>query len=61
MGRRTSESQSDAQGRVETGMIGENKAASEVSNSQFYMQAYQAMLARELLINDLHEQDSKHF
>ena len=61
MGRRTREMQSEAQGRVEKSLNGEQKLASERSESHLYVQAYQAILARKLLINDFHELDLKYF
>jgi hypothetical protein len=61
MGRRTQEQQSETQGSVEKSLKGEQKLASEYSDSRLYVLAYQAILARELLINDFHELDLKYF
>lgn len=61
MGRRTRELQSETQGRVEKSLNGEHKLASDDTDNQLYVQAYQAILARELLINDCNEQDPKNF
>jgi hypothetical protein len=61
MGIRVSKQHIETQGRAENSVNGDQKVTSERSDSQLYMQAYQAILARELLINDFHEQDPKYF
>jgi hypothetical protein len=61
MGRGIRNSQSETHGRVEKNLNGEQKLASDANDSQLYVQAYQTILAKELLINDLNEQDPKYF
>ena len=61
MGRRTSKSDNDTQDRVERSLKGDQQTAVDKSESQLQMLAYQAILARELLINDSNEQDPKYF
>lgn len=61
MGRRTRELPHEAQGRVDKSLNGEQQLASDNADNQLYVQAYQAILARELLMNDWNEQDQKYF
>ena len=61
MGRRTSKSDNDTQDRVKSSMQGDQQAIADKSESQLQMLAYQAILARELLINESNEQDPKYF
>ena len=61
MGRRTSKSDNDTQDRVKRSMKGDQQATVDKSESQLQMLAYEAILARELLISDSNEQDPKYF
>ena len=61
MGRRSSKSDNDTQDRVKRCLNGDQQAVLDMSESQLQMLAYQAILARELLINDSNEQDPKYF
>jgi hypothetical protein len=58
---RVSKSKIETQGRGEQLENGERKVSMEGSESRSYTEAYQAILARELLINDLQEEHSKSF
>ena len=61
MGRRTSKSDNDTQDRVKRSMKGDQQATVDKSESQLQMLAYEAILARELLISDSNELDPKYF
>lgn len=49
------------QGRKKTAVVGEHKFSSDLSELRAYTEAYQAMLARELLINNFEEEYCKYF
>jgi hypothetical protein len=61
MGIRVSKQHIETQGRAENSVNRDQKATSERSDSQLTIQAYQTILARELLIGDLNEQNPKYF
>ncbi len=61
MGRETRTSHNESHGRAVNHKNGERKTVADKSENRLYMQAYQAILARELLINDFNEQDRKYF
>jgi hypothetical protein len=55
MPRRVSKSRFETQGRGKSVAAGEKKTSNESSKSQTYTQAYQAILTKELFINDFQE------
>ena len=55
MPRRVSKSRFETQGRGKSVAADEKKTPNESSKSQSYTQAYQAMLTKELFINDYQE------
>ncbi len=58
---RVSKSKIETQGRGEHVENGERKVSMEGSDSRSYTEAYHAILARELFINDIQEEHSKSF
>lgn len=61
MNGRVSKAKIETQGRTESGVIGEQKQLVERSESQTCTEAYQAILARELFIQDFQEDHCKSF
>jgi hypothetical protein len=61
MNGRVSKSKFETQGRGERAVEREQTMAPPRTKSQTYTEAYQAMLARELLIDDFQENYGKYF
>jgi hypothetical protein len=61
MKRRVSKSQFETQGRGGRVAKGEQKVSMEPSKARTFTEDYQAILARELLINDIQEDYCKNY
>jgi hypothetical protein len=61
MNGRVSKSQFETQGRGERALNGEPKMAPQRADSRTYTEAYQAILVKELLLNDVQDNAWKCF